>query len=610
MPTAAAHRFLPLVLLTAAAAPVPAVQHFDLRDVTLLDSPLLDAQRVNADFLLSLEPDRFLHHFRTEAGLEPKAPAYDGWESPNEGAGRCLGHYLSALSAQYRVSNDARFRDRINHIVAELAACQSANGDGSLSAEQHQKQFWADLAAGHPDALRKHRVPWYIQHKMFAGLRDAHQLADNRQARDVLVRLADWAVAVTAKLDDAGFQRMLDQEHGGIREVLVDVAAITGDRKYLALADRFEHRKITDPLAAGTDALAGLHANTQVAKVVGSARSYWLTGNDRDRRVAETFWAAVVNQHTYANGGDSDDERFGPPDRLTLGTATSETCNTYNLLKLTRSLARADPRPMYGDYYERALFNHLLPAVGPRPGTYCYYTPMAGGYARPFSQPTGSFWCCVGTGMENPPTYAAGIYLHDDRDLWVNLFAPSRVTWRGVTVTQATRYPEDGHVELSFAAKRPTPFVVRLRIPPWADGAVVKVNGVPVAAKPGTYALLPREWSTGDTVTVDVPMRLRTEPLGNDGRTVAVFRGPLLLAGKLSAVDPAGQLLGDSPAVPKGADPVPVLSVGNRPVTDWVRPGDRPGTFRTHAAGLTDDVDLVPLYRLGSHRYRMYWTRS
>ena len=592
------NRIGPLLLLASlAAGPTNRVQPFDLRDVALLDGPLLDAQRVNAEYLLSLDGDRFLHFFRAEAGLPPRAAAYGGWESPTEGAGRCLGHYLSAMSAQYRLSGDGRHRDRIAHVVAELAECQRANGDGSLSAERGQRQFWADLAAGHADALRRHRVPWYVQHKLFAGLRDAYQLADVNEAKGVLVRLSDWAVRVTAKLDDAGFQRMLDQEHGGMREVLADVYALTGDRRYLALSDRFEHHAVTDPLAAGTDALAGLHANTQLAKIVGAARAYELTGDARQRRIAETFWAAVVDHHTYANGGDSDDERFGPPDRLTPGVATSETCNTYNLLKLTRYLIAWDPRPAYGDYCERALYNHLLPAVGPGPGNYCYYTPVGGGHARPFSSPTGSFWCCVGTGMENPTAYGAGLYFHDGRDVWVNGFAPSRLTWGDVTVTQTTRYPEDGRVTFTVRAGRP--MAIHVRVPSWADGATI--GGAAVTA--GTFATI--ELPGSGTFTAEVPMRLRAEPLG-DGRSVAVFRGPLLLVGRLSAVDPAAELLGDSPAVPKGSDPAPPVAVGGRPVEQWVVPMEG-GTFRTRDAGLAADIDLVPLYRLGSCRYRMCW---
>ena len=597
-----------LLLLTNLAAAPPLVRPFDLRDVELLDSPLRDAQRLNADYLLSLDPDRLLHYFRVEAGLPPRAPAYGGWESPTTGAGRCLGHYLSAVSAAYRATGDDRFRQRLRHTVAELSACQHANGDGCLSAQRNQRQFWADLRAGHPDALRKHRVPWYVQHKLFAGLRDVVQVADVEPdtAKAVLVRLGDWAVDVTAKLDDAGFQRMLEQEHGGMREVLVDLCQMTGDRKYLVLADRFEHRAVTAPLAVGTDALAGLHANTQVAKIVGSAATHALTGDDRELAVARTFWHAVVDHHTYANGGDSDDERFGPPDRLTLGTATSETCNTYNLLKLTRRLITFDPRPAYGDYYERAVYNHLLPAVGPGPGQFCYYTPTAGGHARPFSRPTDSFWCCVGTGMENPTQYPLGVYFHDARDLWVNLFTPSRVRFGDLTVTQQTGYPEDGRVTVTVHAAEPTAMALRLRIPPWATGATVDGRPVP----PGGYAVVDRTWAGDASVTVDLPLPLWTEPLSGDPATVAVFRGPLLLAGQLSPVDPAAELLGSSPAVPKGADPVFPIAVGDRPVTDWLRPVDgRPGTFRTRDAGLPADVDLVPLYRLGSYRYQLYWTR-
>ena len=252
------------------------------------------------------------------------------------------------------------------------------------------------------------------------------------------------------------------------------------------------------------------------------------------------------------------------------------------------------------------MYNHPLAAVGPAAGTFCYYTPTAGGHARPFSRPTGSFWCCVATGMENPPQYAAGIYTHDDRDLWVNLFVPSRLTWDGLTVTLATRYPLDGHVVLTIHTDPPRAMAVRVRVPAGADGATV--NGVAVDARPN--AVVDRTWADGDMVTVEMPLRLRTEPLAGDGRTVAVFAGPLLLAGRLAAVDPAAELLGDSPVVPKGADPVPTPAVGDRPASSWLRPAGEAGTFRTDDAGLAQDVDLVPFYRVGSYRYRLYWSMA
>ncbi|HEY2588246.1 MAG TPA: beta-L-arabinofuranosidase domain-containing protein [Tepidisphaeraceae bacterium] len=613
-----------LLMLVAAAAGAsaaagsdviaPAVQAFDLRDVKLLDGPFKAAKDRNGQYLLSLEPDRFLHYFRTEAGLPPKAPAYGGWESPNEGAGRCLGHYLSALSLQYRATGDDRFKRRIDYIIDELALIQAANGNGYLCAEENGKQFWADLAAGNPNALKKHRVPWYIQHKMFAGLRDAFELAGSDKAKQVLIRLADWAISVTAKLDDAAFQTMLEQEHGGMREVLCDVYAITGEQKYLDLASRFYHRKVVDPLPNGQDDLPGLHANTQIPKIIGEARWYELTGEPEHQRAARFFWDRVVHGQTYANGGNSDGERFGRAGLLHLSNTTSETCNTYNMLKLTRHLFEWEPRVEYADYAERALYNHILASLGPAPGNFTYYVPMKSGHFRTFSEPAGSFWCCVGTGMENHTKYAQSIYYHDAHSLYVNLFIPSELSWNGLTVRQETDYPVSGRVSLTLSGRMPASLALRLRYPGWAGkGLTIRVNGEPVqvTSLPGSYATIDRPWKSGDRVEMDLPLSLRTEPLAGSPDRVAVLYGPLLLCGQLAPVDPQQELLGDNPTS-GGDDPaVPALSVAGRPVEQWIVPvPGAPLTFQTHDAGLPAELTLVPFYKQTGRRYVVYWSTA
>jgi len=594
-------------------APVAAVQAFDLADIKLLDGPFKTAMDRNAEYLLSLEPDRFLHYFRAEAGLPAKALPYDGWETADHGAGRCLGHYLSALSLQYRATRDPRFKQRIDYTVEELALVQATNGGGYLCAEKDGKKFWSELANGNADALKKYRVPWYIQHKMFAGLRDAYQLAGNETAKSVLIQLSDWAISVTAKLDDAAFQNMLDQEHGGMREVLCDVYTITGDRKYLALAQRFYHQKVIDPLVHQQDDLTGLHANTQIPKIIGEARYYELTGEADHRRAAEYFWDRVVHTRTYANGGDSDSEHFDPPMQLAnhLNLNTSETCNTYNMLKLTQHLFEWKPRVEYADYTERALYNHILASLGPAPGNFTYYVPMKSGHYRTYSSPIDGFWCCVGTGMENHTKYAGSIFYHDANSLYVNLFIPSELNWNGLLVRQETEYPRNGKTVLILSGKIPEPLSIHLRYPAWAGvGATVSVNGemVPTPATPGFYLTITRAWKSGDRIEFNLPLALRVEPLPDDPKQMAVFFGPLLLCGQLEPIDPEKQLLKDNPGN-SGKDPaVPALVVGDRPVDQWVVPlAGEPLTFQTHDVGLPADLKLVPFYQQTSHRYVVYW---
>jgi DUF1680 family protein len=602
-----------LVLLRITAISL-AAEPFDPADVRLLDSPFKAAADRNTDYLLSLEPDRFLHYFRTEAGLAANAPAYPGWESANEGAGRCLGHYLSALAQQYRSTGDLRLKQKIDYLVDQLAEVQAANGDGYLGAEADGKIFWADLRSGNADALKKHRVPWYVQHKMFAGLRDACLLAGNPKAKQLLMRLGGWAIAETARLDDRGMQKMLEQEHGGMVEVAADLYGLTKDPKYLDLARRFVHHKVIDPLAAGRDELAGLHANTQIPKVIGAARLFELTGEAADRRTAEFFWTRVVDHHSYANGGNSDGERFGPPDQMqnALGIDTSETCNTYNMLKLTDHLFRWDPQVKYADYTERALFNHILASSGPEPGNFTYYVSMKPGHYRVFSKPFDSFWCCVGTGMENQAKYNNCIYYHDADRVWVNQYIPSKLTWkdRGVVIEQTTDYPASGSIRLAVGCEAPTRFSLNLRYPAWAPaGATLAVNGVPVApsAGPGSFVSIDREWKNRDRVQFVIPVALRTEPLAGDPHRVAIFFGPVLLAGQLDAVAPTQQLLGDSPRT-GGPDPaVEDLPVGAKPVDRWVRHvHGKPLEFEFTGTGMPA-IPLVPFYAAAGRRYTVYW---
>jgi uncharacterized protein len=592
----------------------PAAKPFDLSDVKLLDSPFKRAMDLNARYLLSLEPDRFLHYFRVNAGLKTKAPAYGGWESPTTGAGRCLGHYLSALSLQYRASGDSRYKQRVDYSVGELALCQQPNG--FLSAQADLATAFAALAAGRGDALLKSRVPWYIQHKMFAGLRDANCLAGNRQAREILVRLADWAVEVTAKLDRDQFQTMLKQEYGGMMEVLVDVYALTGNRRYLELARRFQDDATFGPLAAKLDRLAQMHANTMIPKLTGAMRLYETTGEASSRSAAEYFRNEVVDHHTYALGGNSDHEHFGPPDRLPLGVQTAETCNTCNMLKLTRHLFCLDPQAKYGDYYERALYNQILASQEPKAGMFTYFVSLKPGHFKTYSTPFDSFWCCVGTGMENHAQYGNGIYYHDANNLYVVLYIPSQLNWsaKNVTVRQETDYPASGSMRFTIKCSKPTAFAFKFRYPSWAaKGMSIKINGQTVKAdfQPGQFASVPREWRNDDKVELQFPLHLRAESLPGAPETKALFFGPLLLAGDLGTMNlPTPIAYANDPGrYGNLPDPeVPPLVIEDQSLEKYIKPlAGNPLMFRVTDIGGSPGVILKPFYQLYYQRYTVYW---
>ncbi len=576
-------------------------QAFDLEAVRLLDGPFKSATARDAGYLLRLEPDRLLAWFRKEAGLEPKGDVYGGWESRGV-AGHSLGHYLSACAMMYASTGDTRLRDRVTYVVDELAACQKANGNGYVAAIPNGKEIFKQVAAGDIRSqgfdLNGGWVPWYTMHKVFAGLLDANRYSASDRALAVATGLADWAVVTLANLDDAQFQRMLACEHGGMNESLAELYARTGNEKYLALSRRFHHRAVLDPLSRGEDRLDGLHANTQIPKLIGLARRYELTGDESDKRTAEFFWDRVVHHHSYVIGGNSDGEHFGPPDKLNrrLSQNSCEVCNTYNMLKLTRHLFAWHPTSEFADFYERALYNHILASQNPTSGMVCYYVPLGPGAEKAYSTPFDSFWCCVGSGMENHAKYGDSIYFHDDAGVWVNLFVASELTWkeRGLTLRQETTFPEAGTTTLSVTAERPTDLALRIRRPAWAgDGFEIKVNGKAqkVAAADG-YAVVSRTWKTGDRVEVTLPMALRLESMPDEPKRVAVMYGPLVMAGDLGAT----------------ATIKPALVTGGRPVADWIKPvPGQPATFRTTSAGRPGDVTLRPFYRTHDVKYSVYW---
>ena len=599
-----------VLMKTRPVVPIAAYP-FSVTDVRLLDGPFKQAMDADARYLLVIEPDRLLAEFRAHAGLVPKGAKYGGWESSGL-AGHTLGHYLSACSMQYAATGDLRFRDRVNYIVGELAACQKARGaSGYIGAIPREDTLWAEVAAGkirsHGFDLNGAWSPWYTVHKVMAGLLDAYLYAGNADALRVERGMADWVGGIVGGLSDSVRQRMLLCEYGGMNEVLANTYAITGDRKYLALSYDFHDKRILDSLALGLDDLAGKHSNTQIPKIIGCARRYELTADARDKRIAESFWSLVVSGHSYATGGNSDYEYLGQPGKLNdeLTDNTTETCNTYNMLKLTRHLFAWHPSAALMDYYERALYNHILASQDHRDGMMCYFVPLRMGGHKEYSDSFQTFTCCVGSGMENHVKYGEGIYSRGaDGSLFVNLFIPSKLDWkeRGVRIEQHSRIPESNLVLLKVTASRSDAWTLRVRKPYWAGhGVRVLVNGVPF--KKWTvgydgYIAIRRRWIKGDRVVVDMPEDFHTEAiLGNSSR-VAIFYGPVLLAGELGAAEPD----------PVSGVPVLVSALGDP--NRWVRRVNAAGdslVFRTVGVGQPGDVALVPFNRTEKEYYSVYW---
>ena len=606
-------------------------EEFPPSAVRLLDGPFQRAVEIDKAYLLRLEPDRLLAGFRREAGLPKKADPYGGWEAiPDQGryslAGHTLGHYLSALSL-LAATGDVECRRRVDAIVDELAACQKAAGTGILCAFPEGKQLFAEIAAGriksdHLFNLNGGYVPLYVTHKVMAGLRDAWLLLGNRTARDVLVRMADWLGTVIEPLTDLQIQELLETEHGGIMEAMADVYAMTGDARYLALAKRLNHKALFEPMARGEDCLTGMHANAQIPKVIGMERIYQLTGDPDYARAARFFWDDVVRTRSFVIGGHGRDEFFFAPDAFATSGMTSrtgpETCNTYNLLKLSRRQWLVEPSAACADFIERALYNHVLSSQEPDRGGLVYFTPMRPGHYRTYSSDTGDFWCCTGTGMESQAKYGQFIYAHSNDRLWIDLLIPSELDWaqQGVTVRLDTRFPEDGKATLAVSAKEPRNLAIAVRCPGWLTPGAMKlaVNGSPesVEARPGSYAVVERTWKTGDRLEVNWPLTLRTEMLPRSKEWISVLWGPVVLAGELGTAGLEGlDFSGTHSYVAMGVQPLkdaPVFIGNADDVIAKVRPVEgRPLAFRTAGLALPADVSLSPFYRVHRQRYVVYW---
>ena len=588
-----------------------------LESVRLTGRPLKHAQDVELEYLLALEPDRMLAFLRRSARLEPKAQGYGGWDGDGRQlTGHIAGHYLSGVSLAYAATGDSRFKQRAEYIVSELQLIQNAQGDGYVGALMDRdrvdgKTLFEQLSKGIIRSggfdLNGMWSPWYVQHKIFAGLRDAYRYTGNRTALDVELKFAAWAEHILAPLSDAQIQQMLATEFGGMNEVLADLYADTGDPRWLALAGKFHHVAVVDRLAEMKDILPGIHGNTQIPKLYGALKVYLYTGDQTEGSAAKFFWNEVTQHHTFATGGNTRNEYFGQPDKLSnmVDGRTAESCNVYNMIKMSRTLFSLQTDVRNADYQERALFNHILASQDPDDGRVCYMVPVGRGVQHEYQGKFQSFTCCVGSAMESHSLHADGLYYEspDAAKLWVNIYTPSIAQWKsaGVKLEVATDLPIGQSVAIDITPQSPRKFTLALRRPFWAgDGFSVKVNGsaVKTVAAPDSYVEIARTWKAGDKVELVMPKTLRKEALPDNPNRFAVMWGPLVLAGDLGP-EIGGRAAGPEP---------PVLVAPEEPVANWLKPvAGKPGIFRTANAGLKQEIEFVPFYQLPRRRYAVYW---
>ena len=597
----------------AAAAIVPPVRPdlyaaaspFAFGQVRLTAGRFLDNQARTLNYLRFVDVDRLLYVFRVNHRLSTNgAAANGGWDAPTfPFRSHMQGHFLTAWAQAYAAMGDTACRDKADHMVAELAKCQANNAAAGFAAGYLSGFPEADFTALEARTLSNGNVPYYVIHKTLAGLLDAWRYTGNTQARTVLLALAGWVDTRTARLSSSQMQAMLGTEFGGMNEVLADLYQQTGDSRWLAVAQRFDHAAVFTPLAANSDQLNGLHANTQVPKWIGAAREYQASGTARYRDIATNAWTVTTRAHTYVIGGNSQAEHFRAPNAIAgyLANDTCEHCNSYNMLKLTRELWLLDPANAgYFDFYERVLLNHLIGAQNPADshGGVTYFTPLRPGGRRgvgpawgggTYSTDYNSFWCCQGTGIETNTKLMDSIYFYAGTTLTVNLFVPSTLTWaeRGVTVTQTTGYPVGDTTTLTLSGTMSGTWAIRVRIPAWTQNPVITVNGATqaVTATPGSYATITRAWAAGDTLTVKLPMRVIMEAANDNAGVQAITYGPVVLCGNYGST---------------ALSSLPSLVVSS--------------IARTNAAGLAftaiangTTVNLGPFHDAHGFNYTVYW---
>lgn len=603
------------------------VEGFPIADVRLTSSPFKHAEDMDVCYLLGLDADRLLAPYLKEANLQPKAENYSNWE--NTGLdGHIGGHYLSALSYMYAATGDLRIKERLEYVLFELKRCQDAAGDGYLCGVPDGVKMWKEIKSGNIRAsgfgLNDRWVPLYNIHKIYAGLRDAYQQAGYVEAKDMLIELTDWMINLVSGLTDEQMQDMLRSEHGGLNEIFADVAAMTGNKKYLNLANRFSHQLVLQSLLTQEDKLTGMHANTQIPKVIGFKRIADIAGNKDWDEASRFFWTKVVENRSVSIGGNSVREHFHPENNFRSMLESEqgpETCNTYNMLRLTKMLYQTDAKTSYMDYFERALYNHILSTQNPVQGGFVYFTPMRSGHYRVYSQPHTSFWCCVGSGLENHARYGEMIYGQKNENLYVNLFIPSVLNWedKKVKIEQQNKFPEEEATTIVITPNEPVSFTLRIRCPEWVKKEEIglTINGTtsPVVIK-DNYVTINRKWEKKETIRLELPMHLRAITTPDGAQEYSFLYGPIVLAAQIGTQNQTGLFADDSRGghIASGllypVNQMPVI-IGNKEtiLEHLTKVKSEPLTFiaRNIHPSLYENLKLVPFFRLHECRYTIYF---
>ena len=601
---------------------------FPISDVTLLEGPLKHARDLNLKVLLQYDVDRLLAPYRKVAGLPEKAESYPNWDGLD---GHIAGHYLTAMAVNYAATGNEVCRERMDYMLTELRECLEANvinnaewGIGYIGGFPNSAAIWSAFKRGDFSIYLSAWAPFYNLHKMYAGLRDAWLYGDSDEAKVLFLQFCDWGIGITSALNDEQMQTMLNMEHGGMNEIFADAYQITDNEKYLKAARRYSHKLFLEPLSKGIDNLDNWHANTQIPKLIGFTRIAELSGDKAYEEAGRFSWETIVQNRTLAFGGNSRREHF--PGVASSGDYINdvdgpETCNSYNMLKLTEDLFRMQPSAQYADYYERTLFNHILSTQHPEHGGYVYFTTARPRHYRVYSTPNNAMWCCVGTGMENHSKYNQFIYTHAGDTLFLNLFITSELNWRDkkVRIRQETNFPYEEGAKLTIT-EGSSHFPLMVRYPGWVQEGALKISvnetEIDYTTLPSSYICIDRKWEKGDVIKMELPMHNRVEQLPHLKNYIAFMHGPILLGAKTGNDDLRGLLADDGrwAQYPGGkmlpVDQAPILVEDDiEHIADKLIPiKNQPLRFKLNVKMENPmDVTLEPFAKIHDARYMIYW---
>lgn len=620
-----------------AASSEEKLQEFDMEQVKVIDPYYVNAYNKEAGYLLRLDPNRLLAGFKAVSeGKDPKTTPglnlYGGWEgSWSLLRGHTLGHYLSAMAQAYKQSKNynstqnAQIRQNIDYTISQLKIYQNGSKNGYLFASP-EKHF--DIIEG--KATGDNWAPWYTMHKIISGLLDVYKYEGNRTALQIASKLGDWTYNRTSTWDKSVQTRVLNVEYGGMNDCLYELYKLTYNPNYLTASHKFDDDSLFTPISNGIDILENKHANTQIPKFIGALNRYRVLGDSQKFyfNAAQKFWAMVLKDHTYITGGNSENERFRKAGQLdsSRDNLNDESCNSYNMLKLTRELFKITGDIKYADYYERTFINEIMAAQNPDTGMTTYFKPMGTGYFKAFGTEDSTFWCCNGTGMENYTKLNDSIYYHNDNELYVNMYLSSTLNWavKGLSLTQTANVPLSNKVTFTINNAPTAAVNIKFRSPSWVaagKNVTVTVNRVAInSLSVNGYININRVWKAGDKVELTFPIEVQVSSLPDNKNAVAFTYGPVVLSAGLGTekMIVVPHMASVKATIPAGVNIKDYILIKNgETVDDWINniksnliqtPGKLEFTLRN-----TDEdnkLKFTPYYQEHTERYGIYFRLS